>query len=128
MLVRACFAVIKAYEDECYCSMFQYIVAKKKIYVTGCVQAVLVRACFAVIKAYEDECYCSMFQYIDAKKKIYVTGCVEAVLKKAEDNLYIVGGVALGVAVIQVSISSNTSLDAFYLFLINRFAKFFSKK
>ena len=35
---------------------------------------------------------------------MYTTGCVEVVLRTAEDNLYIVGGIIIGLAVPQVDI------------------------
>jgi len=40
--------------------------------------------------------------YIEAQSTIYTDGCVETILDVAEDNLYIVGGVAIGLAVPQI--------------------------
>ena len=38
----------------------------------------------------------------EARHKVFTTGCIQAMLKKAEDNLYIIGGVAVAVALPQV--------------------------
>ncbi len=35
--------------------------------------------------------------------KVYTTGCVDAVLAIAEDNLYVIGGVIIGLALPQVN-------------------------
>ena len=43
-----------------------------------------------------------VLQTFEAAQIIYVDGCVEAMLDFAEDNMYILGGVALGLAVPQV--------------------------
>lgn len=40
---------------------------------------------------------------MEASKTIYVTGCLDAALKKAEDNMFIIGGVALGIVIPQVN-------------------------
>lgn len=42
-------------------------------------------------------------QIYEARELIYTEGCVNAVLGIAEENLYIIGGVAIGLAVPQVS-------------------------
>ncbi len=42
-------------------------------------------------------------QYIEAAERVYVSGCVQTILDTAESNLYIVGGVVVGLAIPQVS-------------------------
>ena len=43
------------------------------------------------------------FQYPEARNKIYIRGCVDAILTVSEDNLFIIGGIVLGLAVPQVN-------------------------
>ncbi len=43
-----------------------------------------------------------MAQILEASEKVYTAGCVEVVLRMAEDNLYVVGGIVIGLAVPQV--------------------------
>ncbi|XP_074642669.1 tetraspanin-33-like [Tubulanus polymorphus] len=40
--------------------------------------------------------------HIKAGEKIYTTGCVDAILKLVQENLLLVGGIAMGIAVLQI--------------------------
>ena len=47
---------------------------------------------------------CSPFQLFEAGDVIYTDGCVDEVLDAVQGNLLLVGGIALGVAVMQVGV------------------------
>ena len=42
-------------------------------------------------------------QFIEANEKIYTDGCVQKIIDVAEDNMLIIGGITIGLAIPQVS-------------------------
>lgn len=56
---------------------------------------------------------CMCVQMDEAYEKVHTRGCIEAVLSKANSNLYVIGGVAIGLSVPQVRTSVSYAVNLF---------------